>query len=276
MLFTDYELIQTVKNYSKLQESKKVIIIHDDSLEELERRIGSINNDFYSAQFCSLQTYFGNRNWKEIELKVSLIEPDCVYILILRSSNRIDSVVDFLLNNNVDIGSIYTELSEKRQVLKVSEIFNLQHFDVDDYNFNYKNFSRYALIIRCMFVADFFEDKKNAFCDDAKTLYGNYIEVKNYNFKDVRIKNFIELILSVEMYGFKNLWINIDSCGRILDGSHRMSILMYLHKIEVPVRISHTCNKLISNYDWLINNFADKDISNILAAYEYYGRKYNK
>lgn len=201
------------------------------------------------------------------ELTSNCIELNDVYLILENSAGRVDHLVKLLLEKGVPSDAILTGVSEYRKQVDIGQLFRMQHFD--SVICNADTFSRYAIIIRFMFIEAWEHHSQDGF-----ELYRKYLAAKKYDGYDCRKERFENLLQSFWTKGAQDLWIAVDEQGRIIDGSHRMAICLYLGISLIQVRYMNTSERLDSGKEWLLTHFSDYEQKMVVRKYYEIADKY--
>lgn len=201
------------------------------------------------------------------ELSSEYIEPDDVYLILETSAMRVDHLVTLLLEKGVYADRILTGVSEDWKQIEVGQLLRMQHFDSDICNA--ETFSRYAIIIRFLFI-----ESRELGTSEGFALYNKYLTAKKYDGYDRRKKQFENLLQSFREKGPQDLWIAVDRHGRIIDGSHRIAICLYLGIRHVRVRYMNTSERLDSGREWLFTHFSEQEQEMVVQKYHEIAEKY--
>lgn len=201
------------------------------------------------------------------ELTAECIENNDIYLILETSAGRVDHLVKQLLKKGVCENAILTGVSEYRKQTEIGQLLRMQHFDSSVCNAD--TFSRYAIVIRYLFIEAWAGRNSQGY-----TLYREYLDAKKYGPYDDRKEKFEALLQSFQANGAQNLWIAVDAYGRIIDGSHRLAICMYLGIRHVQVRYMNTSERLYSDRQWLSQHFSDQAQETVVKKYHELASKY--
>ena len=159
---------------------------------------------------------------------------------------------------------MYGETKEGEDMM--SEIIKIDKSKVIDYLLP----ERLDLVIKYMYVEAYVKQKNYNYCLD---LYKRHIALRTGGFEDKKksindyVNDFNNLIESMKIEGFnKNYPIPVSRNNKIiLNGAHRLSCCLYFN-LDMYVEFSDK-EGLTWDFDWLVKNNFEDDISNILNKY---------
>lgn len=232
-----------------------------------------LNSKFDIIGFCDNNEQL----WDKFILEKPVFAPNDLetqyYDKIVLGNNSFDSI-DNILNQLNRIGikkeKIVDTYVKREQIFNVADLFLGQHDLFNGYNKN--GFKRYNLVILYLAIECMY--KKNTFGIDICKKYRKLVMQEEGDRINEYIYGFFYLVESFEKDGYKkDSYISINKNGAIIDGTHRLALLIY-HNIQfVNVRIINTKFDLEfgRDIDWLINKdeiFSKNDMKIIFKKYE--------
>ena len=201
------------------------------------------------------------------DLDVDCLEAEPVCLLLETSAKRVDFLTELLCKKGVMPQNILTGACERREIVEIGELLCGQHFDTEIYSED--TFSRYAVMIRLLFIEAYDSGKETGYA-----LYRKYLQAKGYGRFEYYKEKFIDLICSFREKGAHDLWIAADEAGRIIDGSHRLAICLNEGIGQVQVRYMNSVERLYSDKEWLEKFFSPQEQRIVVGKYHEVMGKY--
>lgn len=243
-----------------------------DTVEEKYEIVGWVdrNKDFHN-------TYIKNKKVYSPEEVETLTFDKVIVGAALYSSTR--PIVEDCLNRGITRENIVTEYVLTTKKMKLREIFMLQHREGEPYTF--ENFIRINLLIHYAFVEQYYgrntigyhlaERYMKLVCDDGR--------------EDNHQQYFEELINNIEKNGFsENSYISLNREGCLIDGTHRLALLLWNRIEETEADILNTvwnigegseAERGIEWFEEKKDSFSKRDIEYLKTLYYDLKRKWS-
>lgn len=242
---------------------------------KLHRRIDS---DFNIIGFCDNNKQL----WGKFISEIEVFSPSEIYkknydkiVLGNNSFDSIDNILNQLIELGIDRRKIMVKYVKREQLCTTADIFLSQH-DLF-YGHNQESFNRYNLVVLYLAIECIYG--KNAFGVDLCKKYRKIVMKEDIDRLDEYIMGFTCLIKSFEENGYEEGFpISINKYGALIDGTHRLALLIYNNIEWVNTRIIDTDFDLENgrSIDWIVNHkdfFTNEEINLILDKYEYIKKK---
>lgn len=269
MLLDDIVFDRNLLRYSGLCKGKDVLLfidrfpIDNDTLEEICRL-------FCVKAILSGEVLCAGQNVDFFDISLPAI-PEASYVIILETAaKRMDFLSELFMQAGFDTEHILCGFSEYETLMKISDVWRFQHKMSDgSAQYNEASFLRYAIVVRYLFVEQFF-----GLNDYGSRIYAQYVLAKKRGDPHERAKQFRETIISVTKHRRDDLWIALDKNGNILDGSHRLSICTFLNPDDtVRVRVFNCSECMNSDIRWLHSTYPENDCLIVTEKYRDICRK---